>query len=237
MVTIQDAAGNWVELTSKQDIEHTIIQNNQEKFQQSFNTPFMQPPLSHLFGFCGLTSSVQAVLAGVFEPPEDTDTQVKSLLEELQMPEHVCNLGCLKLLLPLDTYRSYWKSANSKTSCNPGALSFASLKSCALDDQLSEFKCSMTRLPLLSGYAPLRWQQMIDVMILKKVHLTNLSNLCTICLFHPDCNYAFKYVGCEMMNVAEANAMLAPEKYGSRKHHQAITLAVNKVLTNDIFAN
>ncbi len=42
MVTIQDAAGNWVELTSKQDIEHTIIQNNQEKFQQSFNTPFMK---------------------------------------------------------------------------------------------------------------------------------------------------------------------------------------------------
>jgi hypothetical protein len=75
---------------------------------------------------------------------------------------------------------------------------------------------------------------MIDVMILEKAGLTALSNLRTIVLFHPDCNYAFKHVGREMMMLAEKAGSLAPEQYGSRKRRQAINLAVNKTLVNDI---
>jgi hypothetical protein len=75
---------------------------------------------------------------------------------------------------------------------------------------------------------------MVDVMILKKAGLTSLSNLCTIVLFHPDCNYAFKYVGREMMRAAKTNGTFAPEQYGSRKRRRAIDLAVNNILTNDI---
>lgn len=51
-------------------------------------------------------------------------------------------------------------------------------------------------------------------------------------LFHPDCNYAFKHAGRDIMHMAEKANSLAPEQYGSRKHHRAI--AVNKVLTNHI---
>lgn len=36
------------------------------------------------------------------------------------------------------------------------------------------------------------------------------------------------------MKVAEATASLSPEQYGSRKNHQAIDLAINKVLTFDL---
>ena len=74
---------------------------------------------------------------------------------------------------------------------------------------------------------------MIDVMILEKAGLTALSNLRTIVLFHPDCNYAFKHVGREMMMLAEKAGSLAPEQYGSRKRRRAINLAVNKTLVND----
>ncbi len=53
-------------------------------------------------------------------------------------------------------------------------------------------------------------------------------------LFQPDCNFAFKHVGREMMKTAEEMGALAPEQYGSRKQQRAIDLAVNKVLTNDV---
>jgi hypothetical protein len=74
----------------------------------------------------------------------------------------------------------------------------------------------------------------MDVMILKRSGLTDLSSLCTIVLFPVDCNYAFKHIRREMMKVAEATHSLAPEQYGSRKAHRAIDLAVNKTLTNDL---
>jgi hypothetical protein len=74
----------------------------------------------------------------------------------------------------------------------------------------------------------------MDMMILKWSGLTDLNSLHTIVLFPVDCNYAFKHIGREMMSIAELTKSLAPEQYGSRKAHQAINLATNKTLTNDI---
>jgi len=86
MVTIHDTNGNKVDLTSRSDIEAAILQNNRNKFQQSFHTPFLQPPLRHLFGFKGQTSAARSVLARVYDTPDDLDFYVRELLEELHMP-------------------------------------------------------------------------------------------------------------------------------------------------------
>jgi len=71
-------------------------------------------------------------------------------------------------------------------------------------------------------------------MLMKKSGVTELSGLRTIVLFPVDCNFAFKHVGHQMMQVAEQTGSLASEQYGSRKGHKAIDLAVNKALTFDI---
>jgi hypothetical protein len=72
-------------------------------------------------------------------------------------------------------------------------------------------------------------------MIPKKSNRTDVDNLRTICLFEVDANYCFKHIGRQMMKNAERHRTIAKEQYGSRKKHRAIDLAVNKVLTNDIF--
>jgi len=74
----------------------------------------------------------------------------------------------------------------------------------------------------------------MDVMILKKSGVTTLNSLRTICLFATDFNFAFKHIGREMMRHAERTDSLAPEQYGSRKGHQAISIATNKSLTNNL---
>ncbi len=71
-------------------------------------------------------------------------------------------------------------------------------------------------------------------MILKKSGVTHLNSLRTIVIFPFDCNFAFKHVGRKMMKIAELSNTLATKQYGSRKHHQAIDLAVNKTFTFDI---
>jgi hypothetical protein len=142
--------------------------------------------------------------------------------------------GHIDMLPSLESYCRFWRKAKEKTSCYPGPLSFATLKAGASDPLLAAFECSLTGIPLKGGFAPRRWKQMLDVMILKKAGITTLPNLRIIVLFHPDCNYAFKHVGRVMMKTAEEAGSLAPEQYGSRKNHRAIDLAVNKTLTYDV---
>jgi hypothetical protein len=118
--------------------------------------------------------------------------------------------------ISMESYRNFWKKAKEKTSAYPDALSFATMKVGATDDQISEFECSLINIALKSGYSPERWRHLLDVMILKKSGITELSSLRTICLFPVDCNYAFKHIGREMMRIAEHTHSLASEQHGSR---------------------
>ncbi len=45
MVTIQLLNGDQKDITNKQEIEKAIMETNQQKYQQSFYTPFYQSPL------------------------------------------------------------------------------------------------------------------------------------------------------------------------------------------------
>jgi len=234
MVSIPDGPDQWRDITEKKAIEHAILANNQEKFSQSFHTPFYQPPLTREFGFLSLTPSAQAVLDGFYEAPPNTPLHILDLLIELQTPDGIKDVGRISPCIDLQGYRAFWRKANEKVSCYPSSLSFSSMKAGAFHDYISEVDCRLTRIPLISGYAPLRWRKCLDVMILKKAGVTHLSSLRTIVLFPVDCNFAFKYVGREMMKNAEKGNALAPEQYGSRKHHRSIDLAVNKALTFDL---
>jgi hypothetical protein len=108
------------------------------------------------------------------------------------------------------------------------------MKAGAQDDIISEVDCIAAQIPLKGGFAPEAWQYATDVMIPKKSGVTLLSGLRTIVLFPVDCNYVFKFIGRQMMRQAEDVGALAPEQYGSRKHHKAIDLATCKTLTYDV---
>jgi len=234
MVSVPDGENTWKDIVNKQEIKQAILDTNRDKFSQSFRTPFYQPPLLQDFQFQSLTPAAQAVLDGFYEPPPDTSPHVISLLQELQKPSGIKELGSINPRINLQAYRAFWRKANERVSCYPSSLSFSTMKAGAFHDYISEVDCRLTRISLISGYAPQRWKKCLDVMILKKAGVTHLSSLRTIILFPVDCNYAFKYVGREMMKNAEKGHALAPEQYGSRKYHHSIDLAVNKALTFDL---
>jgi len=234
MVTTVDASGNRVEITDKEEMEKAILASNRLKFSQSSNTPFYLPPLKEEFGFKGLTAAAQATLAGNYTPSEDIDERILEVIAQWQMPEAVRALGPLKMEMSLESYRNFWKKAKEDTSCYPSAMSFSTMKAGASDPDIAATDCSLTRIPLTVGFAPRRWKFCLDVMLMKKSGITDLSGLRTIVLFPVDCNFAFKHVGRSMMAIAEKTSSLAPEQYGSRKRHKAIDLAVNKSLTFDI---
>jgi hypothetical protein len=92
----------------------------------------------------------------------------------------------------------------------------------------------MANFPLRTGYAPNRWQQGIEVMLLKQKNNYHVNKLRAILLFEADFNHNNKRLGRTMMHGAEKNSWLAKEQYGSRKQVSAIDHCLNKRLSFDI---
>ena len=83
------------------------------------------------------------------------------------MPQEVRALGQQSMEISLESYQGLWKKANEKTSAYPDALSFATMKVGASDEIISELEGSLINIALNSGYSPVRWRHLLDVMILK----------------------------------------------------------------------
>jgi len=216
IVTTVDEAGNRVDITNQHDTEKAILDNNHKKNLQSSHTPIYLSPLREEFGFKGLTSSAQAALAGIYESNHDIDGRILDVITQWQMPKAVRKLGPLQMTLRVEIYTAFWRKAQENTACYPSELSFSTMKAGASDPLIATPDCQRTRIPLTVSFAPKRWGHCLDIMILKKSGVTDLTGLRTIILFPVDCNYAFKHVGIEMMKVAEATKALAPNQYGSR---------------------
>ncbi len=82
-VTVHSDDGTSKDLTEKEEIEKAIMKNNEEKYQQSFHTPFLQHPLRDEFEFKGLTPAAKAVLGGVYKPSDSVDQYTRAIIEEL----------------------------------------------------------------------------------------------------------------------------------------------------------
>ncbi len=226
LVTVSAPSGELKDIVEKAEIEQAIMQENKHKYQQSFHTPFLRP--------LGVGYNTEAILNGSYVPPSSISPLTKLYLQHLAYPNKTCNTSHNMPLIKVEDYQRFWKKARENTSSYPGTINFSTLKAGAHSNLISTFDCTMTRIPLSTGYSPIWWRKCIDLMILKKAGITTLSSLHTIVLFAADCNYAFKHIGRQMMKQAEAQQSLAPEQFGSCKGHKAIDQALNKVLTNDL---
>jgi len=194
LVTVESPDGGLHDISEPQEIEKSIMMNKEKKFQQSHHRPMYKPPLKYDLGFKGTSSSAAAVLAGEYDLSETPQNEA-SLLAALQMPHEVHMLRPIQMPLSVEDYRLFWRTARENTSCFPDALSFSTMKAGALHPLISTIECQLAQIPLQSGYSPSCWRKCMDVMLLKKSGITNLSSLRTICLFPVDCNYAFKHIG------------------------------------------
>jgi hypothetical protein len=110
----------------------------------------------------------------------------------------------------------------------------AEVKAASQDITLAEIDTYMRTLPYTKGFSPQSWQLITDVKILKKAGVYDVEKMRTIQLMHAVFNMNNKKMGRDMMRSAEECKILAREQFGSRKHHQSITTALNKQLTMDI---
>lgn len=108
----------------------------------------------------------------------------------------------------------------------PSNINFSVLKAGANSGNIVTLGTMLTKIPMLSGYSPLRWRKATNAVLLRKEGVFLAHKLRTIILFEANFNYTNKYLERKMIQVAHTFGHLASKQYGSQKGYKAI-LATN----------
>ena len=233
-VIAPDESGEWNEVRTKEGIERACLKENNRRFRQASDTPFLQPPLFDLVGPLGMGPDSDDIIGGDFVAPEGTDPHAVRLLEHLKMPDAVKNAPPVDIELNVEEYRKGWRKARENTSSGPSGLHFGHFKAGAEHDGIAEFEAIMANIPYRTGHSPESWQRGTNCMLLKKKDNFRVDKLRTILLYEADFNQNNKRAGRDMMYNAEQHGTIAKEQYGSRKGLSANDHSLNKRLTFDI---
>lgn len=222
---------NRISLTSKEEIEQAVMDENDDKYRQTEQTPCMRDPLRTLLGRYGTTLACDQILNGTFIPPTNTDQYTKEFLTHLQRDNRAPPLATH---LSTEVFQSGWRKMKEQTSSGISGLHFGHLKACAMNSFLANFEASYSNIPYVTGFSPLDWQKGVQIMIQKKNKDDLVTSLQTLVLLEADFNFNNKLLGKTTMQHAEKHNLIAKEQYGSRKGKSAILHAVHKRLTYDV---
>ena len=215
--------------SSKEDVETAIIKANDKKYRQTVDTPPMSTLLPDL-GFLGNTAACSDILKGKYVPCTPIDQYTRALLNEFQRPP---NIPQIPLTYTPTEYSTGWKKMREQTSSGLSGMHFGHHKACSQDVTLSRFEATMSAIPYSSGYSPSRYRNSVNTMLKKKHNKIAADQLRTILLLEADFNHLNKKLGRDLMWHAEKHQLIAPEQFGSRKHHSCIDQVLVKRLYYD----
>lgn len=222
---------NGKECTTKEDIERACLEENKQRFHQANNTPLFSEPVYSLLGPMGFGPASSTVLSGNL-----SEGHLPSHLHPIFQSLQSCSPDTsLNLEMSPEDYAAIWKhSKESTSSSSHDRLHFGHYIALSKVPLLCEFHTCLVNITIKSGYSPRRWRTGINVMLEKKPGDTRVTNLRTILLYDAEFNAVLKWLGKVIMERAETLHALAPEQYGSRKGHSAITHCLNMQLTYDV---
>jgi hypothetical protein len=110
-VLAPDETGTLVEMTSKSDMEQAIMTENESKFLQAVDTPFMQPNLLGDFGYLGIGTHVAEVMDGTYEIPYDMDLYTKKFIRQLEMEPAIKSDPPIRTYFMTDEWKKGWSKA------------------------------------------------------------------------------------------------------------------------------
>ena len=230
----QSQRQDWVQHDTQEDIEKVCAWENERRFRQTSDTPFMIPPLVNEVGYLGNTEAAESILAGTYTPPPGTDKYAAKLIPHLKRPECIANDKPVDISINKERHIRGWRKCKERTSAGPSPLTYSHFKAGSFNDVIAYFEALMSDIPYATGYSLSRWRKGIDVSIPKAKDNIYADKMRTILLMEADFNMDNKWLGKQAMEYAEDHNVLAPEQSGSRKNHTPEKCGLNKRLTLDI---
>jgi hypothetical protein len=135
-----------------------------------------------------------------------------------------------------DEFIQSWQRARERMAGGLSRLHFGHFKALLDADSpdLIDLEVAILNIIVRSGYPLSQWRVGLNVMLLKKPGVYDVTSCRTILLYEPDFNNFLKILGRRTMINSEKFRVLAPEQFGSRKSHTSIRQALNKVLSYDL---
>ena len=221
---------------TQEEIIAAAAESNLHRQTQTVGTAFCLPPLEDAFGsYVNNEANCHSVIAGTFIPPEGSDPFAVSLLQALEQPSSLSDKGLIDFKVTPELHSQAWRSQKDKTAVEPSALSNSHYFCSTFNPTLNEVDCMMRSSPLEFAFTPSSWCYITNVEILKRAGRINIDEMRLIQLMHPEYQINNKSVGKKVLANAEMYNEVADKQHGSRKHHQAALLGLNKVLIGDIF--
>jgi hypothetical protein len=209
-VVAPQADGTWIELTSPHDIAQACLHENERRFHQANDTPFMVSPLSNDIGHLGVGSVANQILRGEYAPPPGTDPYAEKLIQHLRMEEDVASAPPMSTVITTEEHCRGWQRVRERTSSGPSGLHFGHFKAGATRRSVADFEATMANIPFATGYSPTRWQHGTDVELVKKPGNFKVTDLRTIILYDAEFNRNNAILGRRLMTKAELHSQLAP---------------------------
>ena len=189
-VVAPNEAGVWIEVTEKEAMEKALLDENERRFTQARNTPFLQPPLLQLVGTMGTGPAAEDILQGTFNIPEGVDEWAARLIPFLARPEKVKSGQFIRpaTTVSVQSHSDGWRKAKERTSSGPSGITFAHFKAGLNNHKVAEFEALMTSIPYETGISPDRWQHGTNVMLEKNTGNFRVDKLRAILLYEADFN-------------------------------------------------
>jgi hypothetical protein len=210
---------------------------NQRQYHQVHTTPFGTEPLASYVGYKADTPGAEDIIQGKPLPPE---VQHRLLPETVAIFNTLCNLPSHPKYSTTSTisptqFQECYRIIDERTSSSPSGRHIGHYKAAVSSDILSTLHSSMMSIPLMAGFSPERWRQIIDVMLTKTPGDHRIHRLRIVALQESDFNqYNRLAIGRPLQHFIEDHKIAPDMQHGSRASKHCQSAVLNKQLTFEI---
>ena len=131
-------------VTTREDLEQVCINENDSRFSQSSDTPFMQLSLCEDLGFLAENDIANQILQGTYSVPASLDIYTKKMIGELQTPPSICTQPTTCPTISTQEHIKSWRKQKERTASNSiSGISFSHYIAVTHDPTIAEFDTIM----------------------------------------------------------------------------------------------
>ena len=219
--------------TNQIEIEDALMEEYESKYRLAYSSPLMQTPLREELGDRGEKIAVEEILIGQHIAHPELDDATTTFLEACKMPECIKNDGPNKTNITVSECNTFWNKMKEKIQSSKSNKHVGTYKAATKNPTNAAIQARLMSIPYESGYSLKRWQESLNVSLLKKQEKFTPEDLRTIWYIEADCNGGAKiHFARRMMHRAVDNNLLHDSQY-AQPGKRAVEAALVKVLFFD----
>jgi hypothetical protein len=223
-------------VTEPDEIGFYICQTNVKQYNQAELTPFASGYLADLLGDVLTSQEASDLLQG----------QLQLDHGRLPLPETITMLDFLSTPYPsimspsdgritADQFIDNYRNVQEKTSSSYSGRHVGHYTAILENSTLVDIHLAMMSIPYQVGFSPMRWHEVVDVMLEKEAGNPKQHRLCIVALLVSDYNQSQRIlVARRLLHHMEDHHMIPDMQYGYRPSNMWVSPVLDKVVSYDI---